>query len=311
MLVVLLHLGAFSSLALSLLGFLSGFGWPIELACHFRVQYFWGLLVVMLAFILLGRKWSAAICAIGALANFAMILPFYLGQGGSGNPANSLRFVTLNVHTENHEYQKTIEFLAATDADLVLLLEVDRDWVKQLAALAELYPYQFIEARMDNFGVALFSKSELHNARMTEFGGSEVPTVVAELKDRHGRSFRFIGTHPLPPVRRENSDLRNAQLKAIGNEIRNISALPTLLAGDLNVTPWSSEFGALVERAELSDSAQGFGVQGTWPVDFFGFLRIPIDHVLYSAGIEIVDRRLGGDVGSDHLPVIVEFEVVR
>jgi endonuclease/exonuclease/phosphatase (EEP) superfamily protein YafD len=38
-------------------------------------------------------------------------------------------------------------------------------------------------------------------------------------------------------------------------------------------------------------------------------LRIPIDHCLVSPSVAIVDRRVGPPVGSDHLPVFVDFAI--
>ena len=60
----------------------------------------------------------------------------------------------------------------------------------------------------------------------------------------------------------------------------------------------------------LRDSSRGMGLQPTWPADI-PLLWIPIDHCLYSDGIEIRGRRTGPDVGSDHFPLIVDFELVE
>jgi endonuclease/exonuclease/phosphatase (EEP) superfamily protein YafD len=84
---------------------------------------------------------------------------------------------------------------------------------------------------------------------------------------------------------------------------------PVLLLGDLNVTPWNRHFRLLLERTGLRDSSRGRGVQPTWPAGSLLF-AIPLDHGLHSPDIAILQRRIGGDVGSDHLPVIIDVAFV-
>ncbi|MBU4198871.1 MAG: hypothetical protein KKG09_02950 [Verrucomicrobia bacterium] len=74
----------------------------------------------------------------------------------------------------------------------------------------------------------------------------------------------------------------------------------------MNVSPWSSHFRRLLRESGLQDSAQGRGVQPTWPT-FSPLLLIPIDHCLHSPQIAIFKKQAGPSVGSDHYPVIVDF----
>ena len=59
-----------------------------------------------------------------------------------------------------------------------------------------------------------------------------------------------------------------------------------VMAGDLNVTPWSPHFQSALERGGLVDSRLGFGLQPTWP-SFLPGMRIPIDHVLSTPDVTI------------------------
>jgi endonuclease/exonuclease/phosphatase (EEP) superfamily protein YafD len=81
-----------------------------------------------------------------------------------------------------------------------------------------------------------------------------------------------------------------------------------LVMGDLNATPWSRPFRRLLRRSALCDSRAGFGVQASFPAAST-LLRLPIDHLLASCGVGVRARRIGRDVGSDHLPVIVDVVV--
>jgi endonuclease/exonuclease/phosphatase (EEP) superfamily protein YafD len=79
-----------------------------------------------------------------------------------------------------------------------------------------------------------------------------------------------------------------------------------VVAGDLNMSPWSPFFRRFMKKSGLKDSEDSFGFQPTWPT-YQPILYLPLDHVLVSRDIAIVDRRIGAKVGSDHLPVVVDL----
>jgi len=307
---VLLYFGAVPVSLFTLFGFLSGLAWQFELLCHFRVQYFLILVLAALGFLILRGWWSFSGCVVFALANALLIVPFYLPRHSVvSSSSSSVRLLSLNVNTENREFASVRKLIDDNDPDLILLLEVNYQWLEELEPLDAIYPYHLLEARTDNFGIAFFSKYEFTDEAIVELGNSGVPTVVAVI-DIGGKRFRFIGTHPLPPVSLDYYHLRNDQLRAIADDVRDHgSSIRTLVAGDLNVTPWSADFKQLLQDGNLSNSAIGFGIQASWPVGPVALLRIPLDHVLYSEGIVIVDRFVGGDAGSDHYPVFVDFVI--
>ena len=114
----------------------------------------------------------------------------------------------------------------------------------------------------------------------------------------------------MPPVRSGTAELRNGQFVEIAALTAPLPN-PRLLLGDLNATSWSPHFTDLVRDCRLRDARQGFGVQPTWP-RFSGIarlLQIPIDHTLVSDDVEVVARRVGPDLGSDHRPVEIELRI--
>ena len=96
---------------------------------------------------------------------------------------------------------------------------------------------------------------------------------------------------------------------AVAERVRTLEE-PAVVIGDLNTTPWSRLFARLVERTGLCDSRAGFGIQASFPSDM-AFLRIPIDHLLASCAVGVRARRIGPQVGSDHLPVIAGLTIPR
>lgn len=56
------------------------------------------------------------------------------------------------------------------------------------------------------------------------------------------------------------------------------------------------------------DSRDGFGLQATYPTSPM-WLQIPVDHVLHTCTFGVTERRVERDVGSDHLPIVVDLVV--
>lgn len=291
--------------AASVLGFFGPLHWLLDLCSHFRVQYFFGLALVSLLLLIPRKKKSAACFGALALVNLAVLLPLYGGRPpaplAAGQP---FRVLLCNVESSNPHKDRVAAMLRQYQPDIVVLEEVTLVWLAELQAVLNEYPYSKTEPRDDNFGIALFSKFPLAQARVVPIGEAGVPSILAEVQTPQGRCT-LLATHPLPPAGAEYSRLRNGQLAQIPHWTERATS-PLLLLGDLNTTPWNGYFRRLLRETRLHDSAQGRGIHPSWPANNF-LLRIPLDHALYSEGLAIVQREIGPDVGSDHFPLIVDL----
>jgi endonuclease/exonuclease/phosphatase (EEP) superfamily protein YafD len=116
--------------------------------------------------------------------------------------------------------------------------------------------------------------------------------------------LQLLSVHTSWPLGPANSALRDRQLALIGEFARSHTGLLVVL-GDLNVSPFSPHFQALLSDSNLKSAAQGFGWQPTWPT-FLPPAGIQIDHALTGAGVFVTSFRRGSPVGSDHLPIIID-----
>ncbi len=105
---------------------------------------------------------------------------------------------------------------------------------------------------------------------------------------------------------RENTMLRGIEAE-LARQFVNQGAPPMIVLGDFN-TPVESQ---IFQRSwgDLTDafSHAGFGLGMT---KFNGWIRARIDHVLAGPGVYVDRVRVGGDVDSDHRPLIVDLTVV-
>lgn len=294
--------------AAAVAGFLGSFWWGFELASHFRVQT--GCALIVLAILAAGRRqwWRLALRGALASANAAVVLlPLLPDSPPTTTPVATVRIAVLNVHAANQRFDLTRQFLAAANADVILLLEVTDRWIQQLSALQTDYPHAIVEPRDDDFGLALFSRWPLAKPQVVDLGDASVPSVSTEVVLTNGATLHVLGTHPVPPAGPTGARHRNAQLAAIAHCSRQQTG-PRVVLGDLNTTPWSPFFRRLLGEADLKDTSCGRGVFPTWPRAFWP-LRIPIDHALVSPDVLVLAKRTGPSVGSDHLPILVELGV--
>lgn len=101
-------------------------------------------------------------------------------------------------------------------------------------------------------------------------------------------------------VLRRSSVLRDLELRESARFAQELGG-PHITAGDFNTPPESVLYRRAWGHWTNAFSSAGFGFGGT---RLNGWIRARIDHVVVDDAWEVVDARLGEQVGSDHLPVI-------
>jgi endonuclease/exonuclease/phosphatase (EEP) superfamily protein YafD len=206
------------------------------------------------------------------------------------------------VQSTNTDYAGFLALLDNEQPDVVLVQEVSPAWAEELERLGGAWPHQVVEERDGNFGIALLSKYPLTATAIVASEPLGFPTIVATL-DISGRRLQLVGTHPMIPLGPRNYAARNTQLTTVGDLLRR-SGGARVLIGDLNTSMWDLNYRTLEARTGLRNARRGFGVRPTWPT-FLPFAMIPIDHVVVSGEVGVVDVRTGPRIGSDHLPLVV------
>jgi endonuclease/exonuclease/phosphatase (EEP) superfamily protein YafD len=244
---------------------------------------------------------------VATLAIGLQLLPLAASPRAVPSPTQACRgnefsIATLNVLYANRDPAGAVAWLRAHPAEVVLLQEVTAAWQDAVeGALAE-YPYRFVHPREDPYGIAVLSRTPLLGVRKADFAGDGLPSVVAVI-EAGGRPLQVMNLHTHWPVAPRLAEARDRGLQAAAREIRG-GSLPTVLAGDLNLTPYAPAFGALLVESGLRDALAGRAWRPTWQAGFWP-LALPIDHVLVPDDVCVVATRIGGDVGSDHRPVHV------
>lgn len=278
--------------------------WPFVLFEHFRFQYVCvGGLIAIACSALRMWGWFDTVL-IATLVNALWIVPDLSRSTRPLPDGMPMRVLLLNVHTSSTSFADVRKLLDDVRPDVVGLVEVDARWLAELAPALTAYPQRIEQPRNDNFGVALYAKQPLTGAG--EELGSLLPTIVATL-DMHGTRVDIVLTHPIPPVGGAALASQVSQLSSVAKRVHTLGS-STIVMGDLNATPWSRPFRDFASASGLCDSRAGFGLQASFPAAA-AVLRVPIDHVFVSCSIGVRSREIGRDVGSDHLPVIIELVI--
>jgi endonuclease/exonuclease/phosphatase family metal-dependent hydrolase len=256
---------------------------------------------------------------------------------GPDQPPIPVRLVTFNTHhavgqDSRHDLSRLAKVLAATNADVICLQEVDRHFgdrsedVDQALLLSRALDMQLAwgpaidepqsgDQPPRQYGNALLSRLPILISDVHQLPGSGEPrTALRTMVELDGGALWVTVTH----LTTRSAEARAAQVAAL-------AALHTepmetgVLVGDFNAPPDAPELGVLRERftdawhmAVAREDRAGWRFWnrdegGTFPA------RAPherIDQVWVSAGVTVAAAQVVDAGGaSDHLPLVVDLEV--
>ncbi len=274
--------------------------WLVDLVSHWQWLFLVGLLFACTIAVFNDRRQTLWLLA----------LPLFWITAAKSAPddeyekspsANVLTVATFNVHLGNHDTTPLIRWLAEANPDVLVLHEVSPDYAKELDALND-YPFRHLVPRNDPFGMAVISRLPMSQVQTVEDGDGDGLVHIDAQLHWNGQSIRLTAWHPMPPISQYDHTKRNHQLQSLAKAAK-ASGQPAIVAGDLNATPWSNAFSKL-DQAGLRRAS---GLTPTWPAIGHGWLGIPIDHVLVTSQWSVVERDVGPNLSSDHLPVFVRI----
>ncbi len=289
-------------------GLLASMSFVAELTTHFKVFYLFGAAASAGAFAL-RRKWrwlvfAGLLTAVHVPGVFVWYLPTSNPPGGA---ETNLRIVTANLLVSNTKHDLFLDFIRETDPDIIFLQEPDSYWARSLDALKETYTHYAVKPAPNTFGIAMFSRLPLDSVEIINYADSDLPSVHAELTV-NGRHLSVLSYHTWPPFSSYHLELRDKALDYVTQYVADADDL-VIVAGDLNVTPWSPGYKRMIRQSGIKNARRGYGIKPTWSNIPSPIALLPLDHVLLSPGIAVRDFRVGPNINSDHRPLLVELAV--
>jgi endonuclease/exonuclease/phosphatase (EEP) superfamily protein YafD len=288
-----------------LIGHLGTLLWPLDLLANFRVQYM-GLFALCVVALTIARWRKMAIVALlGVAATTASMARYFPEAEHSVGGSVAFKLLTFNLWFRNDDVQRVASFLERSQADVIVLQEVDLSRLDELSRKLPSYPYHSQTPNVRR-GLVLFSRTALSDVEHFEIPARVTRITRAKVAWR-GANISVIGTHLRWPVSPAKARQRAWELGMIADRVR-LETGPVVVAGDMNLTPWSRFFARFVERSGLRDCALGQGLLPTWPSQFIP-VRIRIDHCFASSHWQVRNIDVASGLGSDHLPQTIDLEL--
>lgn len=274
--------------------------WPFELLTHYVVYY--AVFLALLALTSLFLKQFKLLIIIIILLAYQLFqiypyIPFNQHEEGE------IKLLSHNFsrHNENFDALKTL--ITEENPDIFLIMEVADELAEELESYSNDYPYYYIADERGVFGMAMLSK---YPAEFAEFSFDEPVYIDASVTIKDNL-VRVIGFHPYPPINTYTAISRNENISNLTEYIKEIEE-PLIVMGDFNMSMWSPYFKNFIKETGLNDTRIGFGVNPTWSAQSW-WLSIPIDHILVSDGLSVINFYKTEKTGSDHIPVVAEISL--
>ncbi len=306
------------SVAFTWIGLLGHYGFAFDLLSHFRVQYFCIQLIGIIWLLKKGQrpKWAQTVLLVLAVCLNGTLVWLHASPMPYANRLSSqahLKLLQMNVLVFNHNIKAVENALAAADADIVSLQEVDSVWSQRLknSSILRNYPYQVSDVPVGNL---LISRIPLQETKLVYFAepgmGQYVNRkqsgfIVTNIRLK-GQRISLLNLHPPIPLIPNYARNYQRHIDQLAAEKPRLAST-VIVIGDLNTTPWSAYYRQYLERLNLKD-AKAHHYMITWPT-YLPLLGLPIDHVLVSQNVQTLGQKLGAFNGSDHFPVEIELQI--
>ncbi len=287
-----------------------------------RIQFFLASLIGLLALLMVIRKWEwknyillvALILGLlvngSYLINYTFLVPVQVPTAKDLIPFDSqFSLLLTNVKMSNRKSPPLINLIAREKPDLVLAMEVDEWWDKELKVLEKEYPFSRHAINDVAYGMVLYSKLPMKKVEVHYLHNENVPSFESTIVLDNGKNISFFCVHPVPPVYFEdmpdNAGQEENALKKLGKEVID-RKYPTIVAGDLNDVVWSQVDELTGTQGILYDVRAGRGFYNSYNTENI-LMKWPLDHVFVTGefGLKRLERL--PNIGSDHFPIFVEL----
>lgn len=272
---------------------------------HFRVYLLFSFLVFFLVFIISNKQYRLYLIFV-----FFLVLSYTIFISLAFNPSlkysvldnnKTLKLMQFNLNFRNTQIEKFSAFIAKEKVEVITLQEVTSKHKAFLETLKIAYPYQ-AHCKFGGVGdIAILSVYPFAKDKGECVKGEGLLWKQVLVKDK-AINIASVHLHWPFPYKQE------IQVKKLVNILKQANK-PMILAGDFNAVSWSHSVQQIAKASQTECIA---GLRWTLNLKKLPILprfKLPIDHILISKEIEVINIKVAKDLGSDHLPLLTTLVI--
>lgn len=324
-LLIILYLIAVSVVLCSLLSLFNNAEFRFLKMLNFpRIQFFIVSLICLITVLIIIKKWkwyngllifglvSGLVINGYFLINYTRLVSVQVPWAKDLKHSNNQFSILLaNVKMNNRKSQPLIDLIDQKKPDIVLAMEVDKWWNKELKVLENEFPYSQKSINEEAYGLILYSKFPLEMEAVDYLNNEKVPSFETIISLTNEKKIILHSIHPVPPTHfkylPDNAGQKANALKKLGKKVKD-RKFPTIVAGDLNDVVWSYVDELTDTKNILYDVRVGRGFYNSYNAENF-FMRWPLDHIFVTKDFRLNKLERFPKIGSDHFPIYVELRL--
>lgn len=246
-------------------------------------------------------------------AHIAPFAPFSLQEVPAAVPSENgqptISMMLANVFMYNTNSQGMLDLVRKYNPDVLLAMEINQWWAGHLDDMTIKYPYHVKQPLENTYGISLYSRYELQDAKVKYLVDEDIPSIHGKLNLPGGAVIRFHALHPKPPLPEESMDTtqRDAELLLLARSLKETNK-PVIVMGDLNDVSWSRVTRLFLKISGLLDPRKGRGMYNSYNARI-PLLRWQLDHLFHSEHFEVAAIERLPACGSDHFPMLYTLKL--
>jgi endonuclease/exonuclease/phosphatase (EEP) superfamily protein YafD len=291
--------------------------WWLDNLINLQLQ--WSLFAILL--MLINIKYIQQYVIPFTTAYFLIIaynhVPLYLLDKIPLQDREILNIAQLNIRYENPNIDELIFKISTSAYDVIVLQEVADNRHEEIKTLMQYYPYSIGTKPLESSpsGLALFSRWPIVNKKIHDMGHIEGHIIEAIIQTpKTSMPVQIYALHPSSPRTEKLWHLRNATLDYVAHQVASSFLQYKIIIGDINTTPWSTEFKYLEKISSLTNTAAGFGYIPSWSYSNRNnlirvFSSAYIDHCLVSDSFRVIKKEYQVIKGTDHVLILTKLGI--